>query len=194
MDAVANEVELINAHLERAQKHARIFACRRLVCFDDAYSDALLGLLIGVRTHDPGRDAQLTTWLYRKMTWAMYNGLRERDWLTKTQRQQAKSESYRGPKRLYSLEHLEESQHGTLTCMCRDSLKSKVETDAARAVDDALDVLQPRYRRLLYDNLTGRRTLKDIGAELGVTESRVSQQRKNWITAIRKHFGTPLAE
>jgi RNA polymerase sigma factor for flagellar operon FliA len=66
-----------------------------------------------------------------------------------------------------------------------DPLRSLLETDFRQAVIDAIDALPPREKLLMGLYYEEELNLKEIGAVMGVSESRVSQLHTQAVARLR---------
>lgn len=58
--------------------------------FDDLVSDGALGLLDAIEKYEPGRNIKFKTYAVTRIKGAIFDGLRERDWIPRSIRQKAK--------------------------------------------------------------------------------------------------------
>jgi RNA polymerase sigma factor for flagellar operon FliA len=69
-----------------------------------------------------------------------------------------------------------------------DPLRALMETDFRQAVIDAIDALPPREKLLMGLYYEEELNLKEIGAVMGVSESRVSQLHTQAVARLRAHL------
>jgi RNA polymerase sigma factor FliA len=69
-----------------------------------------------------------------------------------------------------------------------DPLKALLETDFRQAVIDAIDALPPREKMLMGLYYEEELNLKEIGAVMGVSESRVSQLHTQAVARLRSYL------
>jgi RNA polymerase sigma factor for flagellar operon FliA len=69
-----------------------------------------------------------------------------------------------------------------------DPLRSLLETDFRQAVIDAIDALPPREKMLMGLYYEEEMNLKEIGAVMGVSESRVSQLHTQAVARLRAYL------
>jgi RNA polymerase sigma factor for flagellar operon FliA len=69
-----------------------------------------------------------------------------------------------------------------------DPLRSLLETDFRQAVIDAIDALPPREKMLMGLYYEEELNLKEIGAVMGVSESRVSQLHTQAVARLRAYL------
>jgi RNA polymerase sigma factor for flagellar operon FliA len=69
-----------------------------------------------------------------------------------------------------------------------DPLKSLLDTDFRQAVIDAIDALPPREKMLMGLYYEEELNLKEIGAVMGVSESRVSQLHTQAVARLRTYL------
>jgi RNA polymerase sigma factor for flagellar operon FliA len=63
-------------------------------------------------------------------------------------------------------------------------------TELRQILGGALQMLPPRYRQVIHSHDFEGWTMKRIGLELGVNESRVSQIRSAALKRLRQHFAS----
>jgi RNA polymerase sigma factor for flagellar operon FliA len=69
-----------------------------------------------------------------------------------------------------------------------DPLRALMETDFRQAVIDAIDALPPREKLLMGLYYEEELNLKEIGAVMGVSESRVSQLHSQAVGRLRTYL------
>lgn len=184
-------VELVEAHIDLAKKaahHARIVGLDE---WDDVYSDALLGLWDAARRYDETRGVPFGSFAWQRMVGAAGDGRRERDHVSRSVRARGgvpvvaslDAEVYVGR---------DSAGHGlTLADVLPDPHDALEELDTAttaweRHVELAHWVEQlPADDRYVVQGLLDGRTLAEIGAELGVTESRACQISGRAVSRLR---------
>jgi RNA polymerase sigma factor for flagellar operon FliA len=193
--------ELVEAHIGLARKAARHARIVGLDDPDDAYSDALLGLWTAARRYDETRGVPFGSFAWPRMVGAVGDGRRERDHVSRAVRARG------GVPVVASLDAQvyvgrDSSGHSlTLADVLPDPHDALEDADTAatdweRHVELARWVEQlPADDRYVIQGLLDGRTLAEIGAELGVTESRACQISSRATDRLRwaLHQGTDAA-
>jgi RNA polymerase sigma factor (sigma-70 family) len=140
--------------------------------FEDLVGVGCVALLEAVPRYDPARGASLKTFLSHRVSGAMLDHFRECDLLSRTQRRAVRAGA---PAPLVRVRESE----------ARGVNASPL--DLALVVDGRalLGQLHGRERRVVIASFWEGRTLKDIGCEWGVGESRVSHVRSRALRRLR---------
>lgn len=183
---------------------------------DELESAALLGLTEAARRYDPTRGEPFGAFAVRRVRGAVLDELRKTDVLTRRARQLARQvDEVIGALELQlGREPSNDEVAGELgiaetqVCDLREGQARLVAFDAAEsttpshlgadpveriqkrqevaAVNEAIDKLSDREREVVDMYYRRGMKLKEIGEELGVTESRVSQMRSAAIKSLRR--------
>ena len=190
--------QTVAALLKKARHMARTISWAAMSSADEAdiESDALYGLAKALQTWDPTRGCSLHSYAVQRMEGEVKDGLRARDHLTRSDRQRQKGgEQLDGVRqRPVSIEAITaDTGWDILDSPCPDALEDlhqqAADRDQVQAILRFVDLSQDArsslmLRRYYLEGLT----LKQIGAEFGVTESRVSQMMKATINKTRSHL------
>jgi RNA polymerase sigma factor for flagellar operon FliA len=149
--------------------------------WDDVHADAMIGVLDAIRKFDPARSLTQKAYVFLRARGAAIDGIRQRSYTPR---------SAQGKRREpLSLNMLLESvvndeapwEPGTID-------GGYAEVDAAMTVPYLLAVLSRRSRFVIEAYYLAGRSLADIGAELGVTEARISQIHTQALRRMRAMF------
>lgn len=136
--------------------------------FEDARSAALEGLLRAARVFDPTRGGQFKPFAAQRIRWAILDAIRaDSPW----------TNSRGGRARAWPVLIADVPRHQERSDEPEPEEVVILEEEAA-AVRDAVDALPPRLQLVVRRHFYEDRTLTQIGADLGVTESRVCQLMK----------------
>ncbi|MDQ6650598.1 MAG: sigma-70 family RNA polymerase sigma factor [Actinomycetota bacterium] len=190
----------IESLLPHARRIARREARRTRQDFDDVFSDACLGAIAAVDSFDGKHGRTLSQYAERRIRGAILDGLRRRDWASRALRGRLKTgqSAARSPLSLDALAaELDGSRpDGSAGGLALADIVADPRDDFAlvddryeavhlrRWVQGATATLPPREALVIRQHLGGR-TMRQIGAELAVTEARVSQLRKRAIALLR---------
>ena len=142
-------------------------------------SDAFVGLINAIDKFDPCRGIKFMTFATIRIRGAMLDGLRERDWVPRLERLRISQGDTQQKSRMVSLEAINEK----IAKMCNRSFdrKDPAAPDPASAEDirDFWRIVLKGFNRIerlivtLYfiEDLT----MKQIGKQVGLSESRISQ-------------------
>lgn len=163
---------LVLSHLDRVHAEARVMRRRvpRAVGMDELVSAGTMGLIEASASFDPERGTVFRTHADRRIRGAMQDHLRIAGWRP------------RGPRRR------EEGLEAVLDAPSRapGPLEAAVRLDTARAVRGLLSPLAQRTRAALVAYHAYDHSLKEIGAALGVSESRACQLVKQGLARLRR--------
>lgn len=162
----------------------------------DLYGFGVIGLFNAIERFDVSLGYRFETFSYRRISGAMNDGLRAFDWLPRN----ARRLPGRALQKVVCVDFQSRSDHGpsvqdsfadpdSYSALERLDLEGDYE-EVAEAI--ALD-LEPRERAVILAYYFERRTLADIGRELGVTESRVSQIHRHALGRLRSNLTRRLS-
>ena len=141
----------------------------RYVDRDDVVGWAMLGLVDAGRKFDPTLGVPFEMYAGRRIKGAVLDGFREMDWLTVRQRQANPDV----PPPLSLSSERDEEYGFDVDRVTPDRFEDgTVDRVTIQAV---LGVLSGRDQRILVERVVYGRTQEDVGAEFGVTGSRVNQ-------------------
>lgn len=162
----------------------------------DLYGFGVIGLLNAIERFDTSLGYRFETFSYRRIHGAMNDGLRCFDWLPRN----ARRLPTRALQSVYCVDFQARSDYGP---SIQDAFADP-DSDAAlerldlegdyEEVVEAIELnLEPRQRFVILAHYFERRTLADIGRELGVTESRVSQLHRQALRRLRHNLTRRLS-
>lgn len=129
-----------------------------------------LGLVEARRRYDAGRGVPFPAFAALRIRGAMLDGLRHADPLSRETRARVRREEEAAP---VALVHLDEAAQISEDAPPADELLGRRRL--RQALGRALEKLPPRERFVVQKYFFEEQPLKQVGAELGVTESRVCQ-------------------
>lgn len=141
---------------------------------DDLYQDACVGALQAVQRYQEGHGATLATWAERRIWGAMLDGLRKRH-----------TGRHAQPITLIPLTPRREA-------MLR-AAEAQTPYEQALALDALLDPLNARERHMVLAYYVEGLEMAPIGAQLGITQSAVSQMHKTALRRLRAHLSQEVA-
>lgn len=185
--------DLISNHIGLARKMARSMA-RRLpgsVERQDIESVAMVALTEAAHRYDRRRPSSFQAYAACRIRGAVLDELRRRDPVGRRERDRIKQAEKRGVKRpgirIQSLEDLRVSEPAADARPVDEQAYQRSRLSALRG---ALGELPERMKRIISLYYSEGKTQAEIGAELGVTESRVCQLRRQALRTLR-HQMTP---
>lgn len=170
--------------------------------FDDLMSFGVEGLIQAVDSFDtdnagrvtrsrvPGtRKASFRTWAISKIRWRIQEGIRETDYLSRTERNHVNSGKMN---QVYLISLLtpiwaaksDTGRSSTLEETIAEDLpnylrpeQAAIDADRLRRILKELEYLPPRERRIVLEYHWGGRTEQAIADEMGITDGRVHQMK-----------------
>ena len=141
---------------------------------DDLLAAATTGLWDAIRRHGT-KDLDGFDWYVRvRIRGAILDELRAQDWLPRRARQAAEDANGNAPAvvRFDDVTEWEQSRSLAIAANSEDALEAKLQQETlVRAVEQ----LPERERHIVASHYFQGRKFKDLGAELGVSEPRISQ-------------------
>lgn len=167
---------------------------------DEIEADAILGLIDAAAKFDPSRGVPFEAYARMRIKGEMLDGLRRADPLTRIQRREVK-ENKRRKLEDPSFEPPTDAQINpetvdiaSLPGLASDKFNPEEEVDRKRKlqmIEAALDALPDRLFNIFFLYTFEDLTLDEIGQQLGVTQSRVSQLYKQAIRFLRNELRVP---
>jgi RNA polymerase sigma factor for flagellar operon FliA len=162
----------------------------------DLVQDGVIGLIDAAHRFDEGRGIKFETFAERRIRGAMIDALRRDAWPRGVRRVRRELEAGRTIVRIHTIEStspLATSETVDEACLPTALVPSEPEApDAAYErgemqdkVRTAIESLPPREQKVISLYYYGDVTMKQIGAEIGVNESRVSQLHARAIKRLR---------
>lgn len=206
-----------HAGLVRHIAHAMVCQRSSAVDVDDLVAYGTFGLIDAVERFDPGHGARFATYATHRVRGAMIDGIRNLDSIPRGQRvrvralDRAEQDLQQRVGRSVTTAEVAAELGMTIRAVdrlrrTREALRPGAALEDDVAVDvtydpaalsergeqlselyAALDCLSTRERLVLTRCYWEERTLREVGDELGVSESRVSQIRSRAIEKLRRH-------
>jgi RNA polymerase sigma factor for flagellar operon FliA len=151
---------------------------------DDLVGYGMVGLVLAARSYRADRGASFATYAGWRVRGAILDGMRQMDWLPRAVRD-ARSACVIPIDGLIDAE--DRDGESELPAVMPDVVDRIQERDRARLLRAAIDGLAPREGLVVREHLAGR-TLREIGAQLGVTESAASLIRTKAIKRLRERL------
>jgi len=154
---------------------------------DDLIGDGSIGLIRAVDAFDPERGVPLEQYARKLILGAMLNGMRRLDPVSERVRRrvrQAENARFALAQELGTVPSLQ-------TLATRDPALARARTDAHRATPLSLDAALPLGERIVLAHYYGERSLRSLGAPLGISPQRVSQLH---VAAMRRLRVALIAE
>ncbi|WP_058913554.1 RNA polymerase sigma factor FliA [Entomohabitans teleogrylli] len=204
------------------------------VDLDDLIQAGAMGLLVAIDDFDPGKGIGLSTWITQRVRWALMDELRERDWVPRRVRTNAREmtaviqrlEQQSGQavteaqaaaamgvslreyqqmladtnsSQLYSLDELMETSTGGFEQANAHSeqlnpLHTLTMKKLQKQIVHEINLLPEREQLLLNLYYQQELNMKEVGAVLGVTETRVSQLHSLAIKRLRARLDIAVEE
>jgi RNA polymerase sigma factor FliA len=149
----------------------------------DLHQDARLGLVSAAARYDARTEVPFGAYARRRIGGAVLDSLRRNDHLTRSTRVRVKAEGSKapaGPLRLIAPDQIA----GVLEAPDRYA----ADAECRRLVHDAIRTLPARLRVLLHAYYHGEQTMREIGGQLGISASRVSQLHFRALRRLHEHF------
>lgn len=168
-----------------AAEHTRRSASRGIIA-EDIQSAALEGLVRAAESFDPSRGVPFTAYAHQRVRGAVLDFLREWDHISRHFRATAKALDVDLPLAPLSLDQLAEDAGNQVPDRnaCDALLKAEREQVIAH-LETSAAVLSQRLRTVLFLYYSEGKKLVEIGASLGVTESRACQMLNEAHTRLR---------
>ncbi len=209
-----------HAGLVRHIAHSMVRQLSATIDLDDLVSYGTFGLVDAVERFDPQHGARFATYATHRVRGAIIDGMRNLDGVPRGQRvrvralDRAEQELQQRAGRSVSTAEIADELGVTIGAVdrlrvAREAIRPRVELDAEVAIDvttdpallterneqlgalhEALATLGSRERLVLERCYWSDCTLREIGDELGVSESRVSQIRARALDKLRRRVVT----
>jgi len=181
---------LIVAHVELARRVARHAAARvpAGAAREEAVSAGLLGLVEAADRFDPTRGVPFDAFARRRVQGAVLDFLRAEDPLSRDDRKKRRSgQSDAAEPEFVSYDDVCEQLGGGSAGFDEESMLMRARVRAVVATLPAPD------QQLLGLYYAEERTLREVGCELGVTESRICQRLSGILQRLRAQLTEPSA-
>ena len=149
---------------------------------DELFSAGMFGLMKACRSYDPERGAEFKTYAYHRIRGAIGDELRRLDYLPRSLRDRAKAEGRDAP----SILAIPTDEDGNES-LAAPTAASEVETqDLVVVIVKEIEALPEKMRLVMELYYRQNLNMKEIGEQMHLTESRVSQIHSNARTRLRK--------
>jgi len=149
----------------------------------DLEQDARIGLMDAAAKFDASRRVSFGAYARRRIGGAIIDGLRRTDHLSRDARAKHRAEGSDAPAAPLHLDGGDEIPGVLLS-----PEHHAVASERNRVIEDAVATLPRRWRIVLRSYYHAGRTMREIGAGMGVNESRVSQIHKSALRRLREHL------
>lgn len=157
----------------------------KVVDVEDLIGDGMLGLLVAAERFDPSRDLEFHTYARWRVRGHMLDGLRQRDVVSRRKNWDPDDQRLQPAIRLDAPSRLTEDA-GPIGESIPDSSPDFAEVLANDELSGwALQFLDQKLRDIIFAIYWDERPMHEIGLELGVTESRVSQMHAQALHQMR---------
>jgi RNA polymerase sigma factor FliA len=154
---------------------------------DDLLSAGLLGLIDSLRKNGGSEGETFAGYAKIRIRGAIVDELRAQDWLSRRAREAVEAEAAGKPCAtvFVSLSEMTPAEESVHLCGGEDPVEAMMAFTVRRALVGAIARLPERERRIVGMYYFEGAKLKDIGAELGVSEPRVSQLHTRALGRLR---------
>ncbi len=179
--------QLVVLYLPKVRIVAKILVRQvpKEVLLSDMISAGTIGLMRAVASFDPGRGVRFTTYSYLRIRGSIIDELRHLDWVPRRVRAGPDE-----PVRTLQLDPTKDEAAAEIvelidTVPCQRTLSPDQEPCLRDSVRRLVDGLKPRKREIVELSYLCGLSLCEIGARLGISESRVCQLRKEALARLR---------
>lgn len=181
-------------HIARNVVQAMLRRLPRSIGAEELLSDAVLGLVRAVENFDPATRTRFVTYASYRIRGAVLDELRVRDWVPRLARHKARVAGTEDElRRMIPLSVAEQGfrraapeEGGQLEYEDERARLPFLRLEAGDLCARLLTVLRPRERAAFVFYYSEDRPMKEIGAILGISESRVSQLLKAAAAKMRR--------
>lgn len=172
--AASTKTDRILEALPLAEAFAGTLAKRSGARFDEAKAIAALELVESIDDYDPSLSS-LTTFLYRRISWALADQARRDHWLTRPQQERPQSVTLAALTRPDVLDGRAASLPDPSAEEAFEEVDDELEREwLRRKIPEALAELSPKARYVLEQRVAGVPAVR-LAEDLGVDPSRISQ-------------------
>lgn len=151
---------------------------------EELFSAGLYGLMKACRSYDPARGAVFKTYAYHRIRGAILDELRRLDFLPRSLRDRAK-EMGEDPPSILAIP-TDEDGNESLPALHREEGVERTDLHAALLLE--IDGLPDKMRLVMTLYYQRGMRMREIGEQMRLTESRVSQIHSNAILRLRRVF------
>jgi RNA polymerase sigma factor for flagellar operon FliA len=156
---------------------------------DDLLAAGTYGLIDSLRKNPDTRGPAFEWYARVRIRGAVLDELRTQDWLSRRARSRVTANAEEGAAPLSAIVAIEDLSDSSKNCLCDESTPSPLEAaergDERRILARAVDKLLERERLIVNLHYFQGVQFKDIAAQLGVSEPRVSQLHSRAMTKLR---------
>lgn len=150
---------------------------------EELHSAGMVGLLKAARSYDPSRGAEFKTYAYHRIRGAMLDELRSLDFLPRSLREKAREKGEQAP----AVIGLPTDEDGSDSLEVEAMISGAIENqELAEALQIAIRSLPDKMRVVMHLYYNEGRRMREIGEELNLTESRVSQIHSAAVARLRR--------
>lgn len=149
---------------------------------EELFSAGLYGLMKACRSYDPDRGAEFKTYAYHRIRGAILDELRRLDFLPRSLRDRARVDGVDAPSVLGI--PTDEDGNESLAAPLEASLVEN--RDLLEAINTEIDQLPEKMRQVMVLYYSEKLNMREIGVQMRLTESRVSQIHSNAVLRLRK--------
>lgn len=158
---------------------------------DDIHQAGRIALLKAIDGFDSTKGTKFSTYAPRRIFGGIVDSVRENDWVPRLERQRAKAGEVAPPAMMGSLfRKLGENRQGKES-LVQETIAEPITSprlDTRDLFDRVFSVLTPEEREIAERHFVQDYTLAEIGHELGLSESRVSQMMKTIKHHVRRRL------
>jgi len=150
---------------------------------EELFSAGMMGLLKASRSYDPDRGAEFKTYAYHRIRGAMLDELRRLDFLPRTIRERAREEGRNAP----AIVGLPTDEDGSDSLeVAGDDFSSVENEELLVALRGGIEELPDKMRVVMHLYYSKGQRMREIGEQLGLTESRVSQIHSAAVARLKR--------
>ena len=149
---------------------------------DELFSAGMVGLMNASRSYDSSKGATFKTYAYHRIRGGILDDLRRLDFLPRTQREKAKAAGVDAP----AFVTLPVDENGEEFLAAGEKEAECENMELMELIRNRIQDLPEKMRQVMTLYYSEGQRMRDIGEELGLTESRVSQIHTNAIQRLRR--------
>ena len=153
---------------------------------DELYSAGMVGLMTAARSYDSSRGAEFKTYAYHRIRGAILDELRRLDFLPRSQREKARRLGHHAP----MVVGIPTDENGQESLAADESVSGWETADLLSAVQDQVAQLPTKMRQVMELYYRDGLRMREIGEQMQLTESRVSQIHSNALAQLRRALRT----
>ncbi|MFK5956207.1 MAG: sigma-70 family RNA polymerase sigma factor [Planctomycetota bacterium] len=149
---------------------------------DELFAAGMYGLMRAARSYDPTRGAGFKTYAYHRIRGSILDDLRRLDFLPRSMRDRARKSGEEAP----SMVGIPTDEDGHESLAAKSPDVESESSDMHDVLYREIDALPDKMRIVMSLYYRDEMKMREIGAKLGLTESRVSQIHSNAVTRLRR--------